>query len=445
MMPVIEWMMRRQIRYNKAMSSKPGKTIRVELPYGESRITAELPAANTRYILQAADVPGCPDEAEAILAALRRPIGCPALKNRINADDKILVITTDNTRHCPDDRILPALLEELEAKVPRQNITIMIALGLHAPLDKAQLNKKLGRKIVENYRVLNHDPADTVRLGVTSFGTPVEVNRAAAEADFRISTGFVEPHFFAGFSGGRKSIAPGVSSAAAIRHNHRFEMISHPDARAGVLKGNPIHEDMVEQARTAKLDFIVNVLLNAEKRITHVFAGDPWEAHARACEMEGKIAGVELDRKADITVVTNGGSPLDLDFYQTCKGIDTAAGITRDGGAIIAVSSCFQGPGPDFFIAAHTCARTPSEVLQRLGEKDNTVLGWQNQILARAQLNHDVYLYSDMDAAIAHQMMVTPIGSIEEGVAKALEKLGKNAAIAVIPEGPLVLPRVKKK
>jgi nickel-dependent lactate racemase len=417
-------------------------TIQIKLPYGESYLTADLPDRNTTHILRPADIPGCANEAAVIREALRRPIGCPALTDCLRPADKIVVITTDNTRHCPDDRILPVLLAELEQKVTRQNITILVALGLHAPLDKAQLVKKFGRNIVENYRVINHDPAQTVHLGITSFGTPVEVNTAVVEADFRISTGFVEPHFFAGFSGGRKSMAPGVSSAAAIRHNHRFEMISHPNTRAGVLKGNPIHEDMLEQARMAKLDFIVNVLLNAGKQITYVFAGSPWEAHEQACEMERIIAGVELDHKVDITVVTNGGSPLDLDFYQTCKGIDTAAGITRDGGIIIAVSSCFQGLGPDAFVQSHACARTPAEVLALLGAK--TSLGWQNQILARAQLNHDIFLVSDMDPAVVHQMLVTPVRSVEAGIAQALDKLGKNAEIAVIPEGPLVLPSVKK-
>ena len=413
------------------------------MPYGEGFITASLPAANTRYILHPAYVPGCKNEAESILNALRNPIGSPALKDRIKAGDKLAVIATDNTRHCPDNRILPVLLQELEEKVPRRNITILVALGLHAPLDKEQLIKKYGREIVTQYKIINHSPAETVRLGVTSFGTPVEVNETVVKSDFRISTGFVEPHFFAGFSGGRKSIAPGVSSAAAIRHNHRFEMINHPNTRAGVLEGNPIHEDMVEQAKTARLDFIVNVLLNSDKQITHVFTGDPWEAHRQACEMERKIAGVALDHKVDISIVTNGGYPLDLDFYQTCKGIDTAAGITRDGGIIIAVSSCFSGLGPEAFIQSHACAGTPAEVLQRLGETAKTNVGWQNQILARAQLKHEVFLVSEMDPAIVHQMMVTPVQSVEKGVAQALEKLGKNSEIAVIPDGPLALPAVK--
>ena len=195
------------------MPEDPTMTIQIRLPYGESHITANLPAGNTTYVLRPADLPGCKNEAESILKALRNPVSSPGLVSCIDGNDKILVITTDNTRHCPDDRILPVLLGELEKKVPRQNITIMVALGLHAPVDKEQLIKKLGRKIVEDYKVLNHDPEQTVKLGTTSFGTPVEVNKEVVNADFRISTGFVEPHFFAGFSGGRKSIAPGVSSA----------------------------------------------------------------------------------------------------------------------------------------------------------------------------------------------------------------------------------------
>jgi lactate racemase len=418
--------------------------MKVKLPYGEGHITADLPAKNTKYILTAANLPGCQNEPEAIREALRNPISCPDLKSCIKENDRVTIITTDNTRHCPDDRILPVLLQELEYRIPGQNITIIVALGLHAPLSREQLIKKLGRKIVENYRVLNHNPEHTVRLGTTSFGTPVEVNSEVVESDFRISTGFIEPHFFAGFSGGRKSIAPGVSSARAIRHNHCYKMINHPNARAGVLKDNPIHEDMVEQAKIAKLDFIVNVLLNAGKQITHVFAGNPWVAHEKACEMEKNIACVEMDHKVDITVVTNGGYPLDLDFYQTCKGIDTAAQVTRDGGIIIVASSCFQGAGPESFRQLHTSCKTPDEVLCRLAEGNNSLDGWQNQILARCQLKHDIFLLSNMDEETTRHMAVTPIHSIEEGVAKAIDILGRNAEIAVIPEGPLVLPVIKK-
>jgi len=419
-------------------------TISVKLPYGEDYVSANLPAPNTKYILEPKHLPGCKNELVSIRKALRNPIGCSGLRSCVRKSDKVVIITTDNTRHCPDNRILPVILEELEAVIPRQNICIVVALGLHPPLNKEELARKLGGEIVENYIVKNHSPDRTVRLGMTARGTPVEVNSEVVEANFRVSTGFIEPHFFAGFSGGRKSVAPGVSSVRAIRHNHRFEMIQHQNARAGILDGNPVHEDMVEQAKMARLDFIVNVLLNQEKQITHVFAGNPWLAHETGCATEREIVQVVIDHKVDISIVSNGGAPADLDFYQTCKGIDTASQITRDGGIIIIASACSRGLGPKPFRTLHASAHSPGEVLETLRKTSHTGGGWQNLILARAQLNHTIYLLSNMEDSIVWQMMVTPIPTIEEGLNKAFKVLGKNAGIAVIPEGPLVLPIIKK-
>jgi nickel-dependent lactate racemase len=416
----------------------------VKLPYGEGYISVDLPAPNKIYILESKHLPGLKDESSAVRESLGNPIDSPALRVCIRETDKVVIITTDNTRHCPDNRILPVILEELETVIPRESITIMVALGLHAPLNKDELSLKLGSEIVANYNVKNHDPERTVRLGVTSRGTPVEVNKDVVAADFRISTGFIEPHFFAGFSGGRKSIAPGVSSAAAIRHNHSPKMLSHPNARTGILAGNPVHEDMLEQAKTAKLNFIVNVLLNREKQITRAFAGNPWSAHEAGCATEKEIARAALDHKVDISIVSNGGAPLDLDFYQTCKGIDTAAQVTRDGGIIIIASACPRGVGPEDFRLLHASARSLREIMDKLLNSGNTGEGWQNLILARDQLNHSIYLLSEMEDGLARQMMVTPIRSVEEGLDKALGVLGKNAEIAVIPEGPLVLPVIEK-
>jgi nickel-dependent lactate racemase len=416
----------------------------VELPYGDAFITAAVPSGNISAVVGGRHLPGLGDEAAAIREALAAPVGCPGLRDSVKGGDRVVVITTDNTRHCPDDRILPVMLAELEKKVPRENITVMVALGLHPPLTRGELAGKLGEEIIANYRVVNHDPEQTVSLGKTSFGTPVEVNKVVAGADFRISTGFIVPHFFAGFSGGRKSIAPGVSSAAAIRYNHSYEMVAHPGSRAGVLDGNPIHEDMVEQAAVAGLDFIVNVLLNRERRITRVFAGDFRLAHEAACRVAGENVRVELDRPADITIVTNGGAPLDLDFYQTCKGIDTAAQVTREGGIIIIASACSQGVGPESFRALHAGASSPEGVMEIIRNSENGGVNWQNQILARAQMNHSVYLVSGLDDELARQMMVTPAQSVEAGLEMAFGELGRDAGVVVVPEGPLVLPVVKK-
>ena len=409
-------------------------------PYGDSPLKARIPTKNIARILKTRDVKGIDNEREAIINSLRAPIESTALSDCVNENDKVVVIVTDNTRPCPDDRLLPPILVELEGKVSRENITIIVALGLHPPLDRQKLVKKLGRDIVENYNVINHDVNQTVNIGTTSRGTPVDMNTTVIEADFRISTGFIEPHFFAGFSGGRKSIAPGVFGVRSAYKNHSYKMIEHSCARAGILRGNPIHEDMLEQAKMAKLDFIVNVLLNRKREITHVVAGDPIKAHELGCEIERKVVGVKMEHKVDIVITTNSGAPLDLDFYQTCKGIDTASHITRDGGVIIIASSCCTGIGPEEFRVLHASASSPKEVLQKIRREEPIGVQWENQALARIQLKNDIYLVSDLDESIAKDMMITPIRTIEEGLQKAFKVLGDDAEIAIIPEGPLVLP-----
>jgi len=415
----------------------------IEFPCGERLLTAWLPTKNIACILTREEAKGLANEWEAIINSLRAPIDCPPLRDCVKPNEKVVVIVTDNTRPCPDDRLLPPILAELEAKVPRENITIIVALGLHPPLDKQELVKKLGRDIVEKYNVVNHDVNQTVYIGTTSRGTPVDINTKVIEADFRLSTGFIEPHFFAGFSGGRKSIAPGVFSVRSAYHNHGYQMIEHPRARAGILKGNPIHEDLVEQARMAKLNFIVNVLLNKQREITHVVAGNPVKAHEKGCQIERDVAGVKVAHKVDITITTNSGAPLDLDLYQTCKGIDTAAQITRDGGIIIIASACNAGVGPEAFRELHASVSSPKEVLQKIKREEPIGVQWENQILARTQLKNDIYLVSGLEDSVVREMMMTPISTIEEGLAKAFEVLGDYAEIAVIPEGPLVLPLLK--
>ncbi|MFC1988949.1 nickel-dependent lactate racemase [Chloroflexota bacterium] len=266
----------------------------IYLPYGDSLLKIRIPEDNVACVLERHRQKGIENEAEAITESLREPIGSPPLIDCLSTDDKVVVIVTDNTRACPEDRLLPAILAELERKISRDNITVIIALGLHHPLDKAALIKKVGKGIVEKYRVINHDANDTVSIGITPRGTQVDINRAVVEADFRISTGYIEPHLFAGFSGGRKSIAPGVLGARSIHKNHGYQMLDHPLARPGILKGNPVHEDMVDMAKMANLNFIVNVLLNKKREITNIVAGDPYEAHEEGCRIEKENATFKI-------------------------------------------------------------------------------------------------------------------------------------------------------
>jgi nickel-dependent lactate racemase len=416
------------------------KTTEIRLPYGESFKTIYIPDKNLVGIPETRQYPGLDNESETLLASLRNPTGSVPLIDRINNNDKVVIIVTDNTRACPEDRILPPVLEELETKISRDNLTIIFALGLHPSLNKAQMVKKLGKYIVDHYRVLNHDVNDCINIGTTSRGTPVDVNRRVVEADFRISTGFIEPHFFAGFSGGRKSIAPGVFSVRSAYKNHSRSMLEHPLAKTCILKGNPVHEDMIEIARAAKLDFIINVLLNKKGEITHVVAGDMVQAHEKGCEIAKEISGARLDRKADITITTNSGAPLDLDLYQSVKGMETASHFTRDGGIIIICSACNDGAGPEEFVEMHRKANSPQEVLDNISDKHPTGVQWQNQILANIQCKNDIYVVSEMDETIIQDMMMTPFSTFEEALNDALRRLGKDASIAVIPEGPLVIP-----
>jgi nickel-dependent lactate racemase len=415
----------------------------IELPYGDSFLKAKVPTKNLTTILTTKDIRGLENEREAITASLRAPIGCPPLRECIKKNDKVVVLVTDNTRPCPDDRLLPPILAELEEKIPRENITIIIACGLHAPLNKQEMIKKLGKDIVANYNVVNHDVNQCVNIGTTSRGTPVDINIRVVEADFRISTGFIEPHWFAGFSGGRKSIAPGVISVKSAYRNHSFKMLDHPRSVSGIIKGNPVHEDLVEQAVMAKLNFIVNVILNKKKEITHIVAGDPIKAHERGCEIASEIAEAEIAHKVDITITSNNGAPLDLDLYQTCKGMNTAAKITRDGGIVIIASACSAGVGPQEFWELHASAGSPKEVLRKIRREEPIGVQWQNQILARDQLRNDFYLVSNLEDSLVKAMMITPIRTIEEGLEKAFQILGDDAEIAVIPEGPLVVPVLK--
>ena len=410
------------------------------LPYGDTHLNVRVSEKNLAFVLEPRHAPGLRDEAAAVTAALRSPIGQSPLVEAVRATDQVVVIVTDNTRACPDDRLLPPILAELERVVRRDQITIVVALGLHRPLDGEELRRLLGLDIVARYRVVNHDPSSVVNIGTTSRGTPVDINPIVVNADFRLSTGFIEPHFFAGFSGGRKSIAPGVFGRNSEYVNHGYRMIADPRARAGVLAGNPIHEDMVEQARMARLDFIVNVLLNKDKQVTDVWAGDLVAAHEAGCAAARDVVGVKVPHRVDIMITTNSGSPLDLDLYQTVKGMDGASLITRDGGIIIIASSCTAGTGPQSFVDVHLSCRNPIEVMQKVRREEPLGVQWQNQILARIQMRNHVMLRSELPDEVVRGMWIEPVHDVNAAVAAALACMGPEAEIAVMPEGPLVLP-----
>lgn len=415
--------------------------MKVELPYGRGTISVNLP--DETFVLTHADMPGVPDENAAINHALRNPIGCPPLLERVKPGDQVVVVHSDITRATPNERILPVLLRQLEsAGIRRQDITLLNALGTHRKNTPEELRQLLGDYVVENYRCLQHDCNDEnelVLLGVTSLGHPVQLNKTYLGADMRILTGFIEPHFFAGFSGGPKGVLPSIAGAESVQTNHGFEMISHPNATWGVTIGNPVWEEMLEVALRTKPTFLLNVTLNRARQITGVFAGDLFMAHQVGCEFLRKYVMVEVADPFDIVITTNGGYPLDQNLYQALKGISAASRITRKGGAIIMFSACEDGlPDHGMYAKLLKQAGSPEKVLEILSKPGFSAPDqWQVQIQAQILLENKVYIYSDglSDEQIT-QVLYQPCRDLSQTLEDLRSSILTNPSICVMPDGP---------
>ena len=415
--------------------------MQVELAYGRDGLTVNLP--DSAQVVTSRFVPGLPDEAAAIRDALRQPIGSLALATKVTPGDKVVIAHSDITRATPNDRILPVLLAELEAAgVARQDITLLNALGTHRRQTESELGALLGKDVVSRYRCIQHDAyddANLVSLGQTSLGHPVRLNRHFVEADARILTGFIEPHFFAGFSGGPKGVLPALAGAESVLTNHGRQMIAHPQATWGVVEGNPIWEEMREMALRAHPTFLLNVTLNTHRQITGVFAGDLLAAHAAGCAFVKQNAMAPVDTLYDIVVTTNSGYPLDQNLYQAVKGMSAAGQIVRQGGAIIIAAACEDGlPDHGKYAALLKEGGSPQGVLDMLArpgfsEQDQ----WEAQIQALLQLRAEVHVYSDhlTDEQIRGALF-QPCRDIEGTVAALKKRFGADARICVMPEGP---------
>ncbi|MBL8850871.1 MAG: nickel-dependent lactate racemase, partial [Planctomycetaceae bacterium] len=382
------------------------------------------------------------DEPAALLDALRRPISSPPLSQLVTAGQRVVIVHSDITRPTPNDRMLPVVLRELEASgISRPDITLINALGTHRPQTESELRRMLGDAVVDNYRCLQHDgndDANLVSLGRTSIGHPVRLNRMLMEADVRILTGFVEPHFFAGFSGGPKAVLPALAGAESVLSNHGREMIGHPNATWGVTEGNPIWEEMREVALMARPTFLLNVTLNSERQITGVFAGEMLAAHRAACEAVRQQAMVAVDSPYDVVVTTNSGYPLDQNLYQCVKGMSAAARIVKDGGCIIMAAECRDGlPDHGQYASLLKAAGAPQGFLDMLAQPGFAAPDqWQIQVQAQIQQRATVYVYSDglTDAQISDALF-TPCRNITSMVGQ-LTAQASGARVCVLPEGP---------
>lgn len=415
----------------------------VRLAYGQGHLELPFPDDRTTVITPT-HRPGLADEKRAVLQALRTPIGSVPLLQRIQPTDKICILFTDITRATPNDRILPWLLEHLDGH-PRENILLLNQLGTHRPNTQAELERMLTPEVVRNYRVVNHEPENEqalVQLGVTHDGTPALINRHAVEADVRIVTGFIEPHFFAGFSGGPKGIMPGVAGLRTVMSNHGYRNIGDPRATFGITVGNPLWEELRDIALRAGPSFVLNVTLNEERQITNVFAGELLAAHQTGIEYVRSSAMQKVKAPFDVVVTTNSGYPLDMNLYQGVKGMSAGARILEDQGTLILAAECREG----------VPAGSPLDHLLRSGSSAEEILAmlatpgfvrpeqWQAQIQALIQRRARVLVHSSLPDEVVRACHLTPCHDIAAAVAEELARRGPQARVAVLPQGPLTIP-----
>jgi len=418
---------------------------KVQLAYGRGYLPVEFPEDRTT-VIQPSHVPGLKDERAAVLAGLENPISARPLREWIKPGDGVCILFTDITRATPNDRLIPWLLDYL-ADVPRDKITLINQLGTHRPNTPSELEQMLTPGVARNYRVLNHEPenpAALVQLGVTRSGAAALLNRHFVEADIRIVTGFIEPHFFAGFSGGPKGIMPGVAGLETVVSNHGAKNIGDPNSTFGVTDGNPIWEETRDIALRAGPSFVLNVSLNDERQITGVFAGDLIAAHKAGCEFVRNSAMQKFDAPFDIVVTTNSGYPLDLNLYQAVKGMSAGARVIKPGGTLIIACECCEGvPMGSSFDELLRSASSPVEILSLLASPGfQRPEQWQAQIQAIIQRNADVLLYSSLSDDVVRKAHLTPCHDIAGAVNGLVRQNGNGARIAVLPQGPLTIPHL---
>lgn len=426
--------------------------LHIRLAYGRSGLNLRLPAEWNVRVVEPLSRAGLADPLAALGAALQAPLGAPPLA-ALAGDGPVGIIVNDITRATPNPLLLRAILHELR-EIARDRITLFIALGSHRANTEPELRELLGEEVSGRYRVVQNnafDPATQKCLGKTSRGNEVWINRELCACSLRILTGFIEPHFFAGFSGGGKAIMPGMAGQATVLGNHQYRFIADPQATWGVTRGNPLWEDAQEAARLVEeraggRNFLLNITLNKRGEITGVFAGDMDEAHAQGVAFARETAMVEVDDLFEIVVTTNGGYPLDQNLYQTVKGISAAARVVRPGGAIVAAAECRDGiPEHGLYGSLLREAGSPQKLLEMLRQPGFLKQDqWQAQIQAQIQERARVFVHSGgLSEQQIREALFLPAVNLEGTLAGLVAEYGPQARICVLPEGPQTIPWVR--
>ena len=409
----------------------------VDFNVDENRISAVLTSQTEEYVPKGT-------EQELVREALANPICSPKLQELVKDKKHIVIISSDHTRPVPSHVTMPIYLETIRSVNKEARITILIATGMHRPTTHEELVAKYGQKIVDEEEIVVHDAykdEDMAFKGILPSGGELWINKLASECDLLVSEGFIEPHFFAGFSGGRKSVLPGIASKKTVLWNHNAKFIASPFSRAGSLQENPIHKDMVFAAKQAKLSFILNVVINSEKKVIAAFSGDLEEAHKKGCEFVASLAQVKPVMN-DIVITSNGGYPLDQNMYQTVKGLSAGEACVNEGGVIIISSSCVDGHGGEFFYDILAKAKSAKEAYDNIAGVDPSQTEfdqWEAQVLSRILCKANVIVVSKhCDSKLFTDMHMMHAYTLEEALAKAEEIVGKKN-ITLIPDGIAVI------
>ncbi|MFJ5623073.1 nickel-dependent lactate racemase [Peribacillus loiseleuriae] len=420
--------------------------MKTNLLYGKDELLLDLP--DDVFLVEPNNLLGIGEEKEAVTHALRNPIGARSLKETVKATDTVAIVISDITRPTPNHKLVPWLIEEL-CHVPLENFVIINGTGTHRDQTREEFISMLGEWVVDNIRIINnncHDKETLVNLGMSKFGCDVYLNKEYVEADFRIVTGFIEPHFFAGFSGGPKGIMPGIAGIETIMTFHNARMIGDPLATWGNMKNNPVQDMTREINQMCKPDFMLNVTLNRDKEITAVFAGELYEAHDKGCSFVKEHAMIRCEERFDVVITSNSGYPLDQNLYQAVKGMSAAHKIVKKRGAIIIVSECSDGlPSHGNYSKIFDMAKSPQELLNLINSPDFKMFDqWQVQKQAVIQVWADVYVYSKLTDEQVKGAMLKSTQNIEQTLEELKQMYGDDMSIAVLPLGPLTIPYVEE-
>jgi nickel-dependent lactate racemase len=422
----------------------------VSLKYGDQGLSLTFPdTPNFVGVLYPKEPEPVANPLASIRQALINPIDTSPLVSISEKRRNAVIVISDITRPVPNKLLLPVIIEQLEkGGISSDRITILIATGIHRPNEGKELEQMVGAEIIKKYKIINHfskNDQDMTLVGYIGDKVPAFVNKYYLEADLKILTGFIEPHMWAGFSGGRKSILPGISSIKTLQFMHGTEMVSHPQTRYGVLKGNPFHEAGLDIMQKSGADFIVNVTLDTRKRLTGVFAGHPVQAHLRGVEFLSKFCIHTLKEPLDFVITTNAGAPLDCNLYQTAKGISGVSGAVRNGGVVLIASECLEGFGSEEYKSVFRYATTPSEFIEKLLKKEFFIPDqWCAQEIYQVMMSKEVWIYTQgIDAPTLSQCHFHPVDNINQALDRLFIKFGREAKWAIVPDGPMLILKVE--